>query len=320
MGNFFTSLFSGNSESAEETKAKEDKKNFDIFKYDGIRAQKMGQVAYAIKCFQEALKLQSDFETKNYLAAAYIAMNQLEEASLIYDQMVSEEPDHLPVWISRANLAYMMERYEAVIEGSTHVIEADDVNANAFYLRAKAHQGLNDLINALADLTRTIALKDDFMEAYLSRAEVLLAMRQEAEALEDVERALVLSPEEEGAYLLRGSIHESMGDTEAAREDYQYVLDLNPFNEDAYLKQGKLLISENKLVEAVAFFTEAIELKPDFAKAYAERGRAFNLQGKSTEALEDLKQAINLDPQGEEAKKLEGQHANFDSLYKGGIF
>ena len=37
MGNFFTSLFSGSSESPEESKAKEDKKNFDIFKYDGVR-------------------------------------------------------------------------------------------------------------------------------------------------------------------------------------------------------------------------------------------------------------------------------------------
>lgn len=320
MGNFFTSLFSGSSESAEESKAKEDKKNFDIFKYDGIRAQKMGQVPYAIKCFLEALKIQSDFETMNYLAAAYTAVNQLEEASLVYDQMVAEEPDHLPVWISRANLAYMMERYEAVIEGSTHVIEIDDTSASAFYLRAKAHQGLNDLLNALADLTRTIALKEDYMEAYLSRAEVLLVMRQGNEALEDVDKVLSLSTEEEGAYLLRGRIHESMGDAKAASEDYQYVLDLNPFNEEAYLLQGKLLISQGKLTEAVEFFTEAIELKPDFSKAYAERGRALNLLGKSEEALEDLKYAIELDPQGEEAKKIEGQHDNFNSMYKGGIF
>ena len=320
MGNFFTSLFSGSSESPEESKAKEDKKNFDIFKYDGVRAQKIGQVTYAIKCFLEALKIQSDFETMGYLAVAYTSVNQLEEASQVYDQMVEAEPDHLSTWITRANLAYMMERYESVIEGTTYVIEKDNTLANAFYLRGKAYQGLSDLLNALADLTRTIALKDDYTEAYLSRAEVLLGMRQADEALTDVEKALELSPEEEALYLLRGQIHESQDNLDAAHEDYQYVLDLNPFNEDAYVMKGKLLIKQGKPAEAADLFTDAIELKPDFAKAFAERGRAYKLLGKSKEALEDLKQAIELDPQGEEAKKIEGQHTNYDDMYKGGIF
>ena len=30
------------------------KKNFEILKYDGIRAQRMGKLPYAIKCFEEA--------------------------------------------------------------------------------------------------------------------------------------------------------------------------------------------------------------------------------------------------------------------------
>ena len=56
MGNFFKSLFSSSKAATpEEEKSKNDQKNFDILKYDGVRAQKIGQVAYAIKCFTEAL-------------------------------------------------------------------------------------------------------------------------------------------------------------------------------------------------------------------------------------------------------------------------
>ena len=59
MGNFFTSLFSSSkNEDTAEGKIKNDQKNFDILKYDGVRAQKIGQVAYAIKCFTEALNIQ----------------------------------------------------------------------------------------------------------------------------------------------------------------------------------------------------------------------------------------------------------------------
>lgn len=46
MGNFFTSLFSSSKPAeATEDKAKNEQKNFDILKYDGVRAQKMGKIA-----------------------------------------------------------------------------------------------------------------------------------------------------------------------------------------------------------------------------------------------------------------------------------
>ena len=82
MGNFFTSLFSSSkkNEDTVEEKVKNDQKNFDILKYDGVRAQKMGQVAYAIKCFTEALNIEEDFETMNYLVSAYSMTNETGKA------------------------------------------------------------------------------------------------------------------------------------------------------------------------------------------------------------------------------------------------
>ena len=38
MPNFFKSFFSGKSETPESEKQKNDQKNFEIFKYDGLRA------------------------------------------------------------------------------------------------------------------------------------------------------------------------------------------------------------------------------------------------------------------------------------------
>ena len=45
-----------------------------------MRAQRMGRSDYSIKCFQEALALQEDFETMGYLVQVYIQTNQLAEA------------------------------------------------------------------------------------------------------------------------------------------------------------------------------------------------------------------------------------------------
>ena len=61
MPNFFKSFFSGKSETSESEKQKNNQKNFEIFKYDGLRAQRMGRPDYAVKCFTEALAIEEDF-------------------------------------------------------------------------------------------------------------------------------------------------------------------------------------------------------------------------------------------------------------------
>ena len=307
MGNFFTSLFSSSKPAeATEDKAKNEQKNFDILKYDGVRAQKMGKLAYAIKCFTEALNIQEDFETMSYLVSAYTMANDLGKAEDVLNRMVEMEPDHIATRLTRVNLLFMFE-----LEPSNHV---------AYFMMAKAKKATNDVFGAIADLTRSISLKEDFADAYLSRAEILLGLGQAKEALPDVEKAIEIVPEEESSYLLRGRIHMALGDIEAANSDFQQVLDLNPFNEDACILSGQLLIEQKKYDEAIAFFDEAIETNPSFAKAYSERGRAKNLKGDKTGAFEDLKKSLELNPEGEEAQKMNGQHSNFDNMYKGGIF
>ena len=44
---FFKSFFSGKSDSPANEKQKNEQKNFEIFKYDGMRAQRMGRTDYA---------------------------------------------------------------------------------------------------------------------------------------------------------------------------------------------------------------------------------------------------------------------------------
>ena len=96
---FFKSFFSGKSDSPANEKQKNEQKNFEIFKYDGMRAQRMGRTDYAIKCFTEALAIQEDFETMGYLAQVYTQTNELDEAHKLLERMTEIEPEtylHLP--------------------------------------------------------------------------------------------------------------------------------------------------------------------------------------------------------------------------------
>ena len=165
MGNFFKSLFSSSKVATpEEEKSKNDQKNFDILKYDGVRAQKIGQVAYAIKCFTEALKLQEDFETMTYLVAAYTTANKADEALEVLNRMVELEPDHINTLLTRVNVLFMLDKDVDVIADCRHILELEETNHLAWFLMGKAKRTTSDPLGAIADLTKAIALKEDFTD------------------------------------------------------------------------------------------------------------------------------------------------------------
>ena len=305
---FFKSFFSGKSDSPANEKQKNEQKNFEIFKYDGMRAQRMGRTDYAIKCFTEALAIQEDFETMGYLAQVYTQTNELDEAHKLLERMTEIEPEHTSTYLSLANVCYMQEDYPAMAGAAKKAIEIEEGNAMAHYLLGKADNGQGDGIMCIAHLTKAIVLKDDFIEARLMRAEALLKMKQYKETMEDIDAVLAQNPEEETAILLRGKVKEANGQEEEAEADYQLVTEVNPFNEQAYLYLGQLFINQKKLTEAISLFDEAIELNPNFAEAYKERGRAKLLNGDKDGSVEDMKRSLELNPKDEAS--LNGEFKN----------
>lgn len=311
MGNFFKSLFKSKEENAESGKNKNEKKNFEIFKFDGLRAQRMGRADYAVKCFISALEIEEDFETMGYLSQLYIQTHELDNARQLLNRMTELEPELSNNWIVTANVCYIQEDYAEMAKAAQKAVELESENATAHYLLAKAYQGLQDDIMTIGQLTKAITLKNNFMEAILTRIEVLMRMQQYPEAQKDIDAALELNPEEETAMLLRGKLKQATGDEDGAEDDYKLVTELNPFNENAYIDLAQLYIARKKLTEAIELLDEAIELNPQSATAYHERGRAKLLNGDKEGSVHDMKQALELNPK--DAEKLNGQFNNQQS-------
>lgn len=308
MANFFQSFFAGKSENPESEKQKTDKKNFEIFKYDGLRAQRMGRPDYAIKCYTKALAIEEDFETLSYLSQIYTQTSELPQARELLNRMVELEPELTSTYLSLASLCFIQEDYKAMEAAATQAIALEEGNAVAHYLLAKATKGMNDDLMTVAHLTKAIVLKDDYTEARLLRAEALLNMKQLTEAREDIDAILAQDAAEEMAILLRGKISEAEGNPEAAETDYQSITEINPFNQQAFLYLGQLFITQKKLNEAIVLFDDAIDLNPNFGAAYHERGRAKLLNGDKDGSIEDMKKALELNPK--EGESLSGQFNN----------
>lgn len=312
MGNFFKSLLFGEVQDSQEDKAKRD---FEMFKYDGVRAFQTGKTAYAIRCFQEALKIREEVETLELLIRAYTNTEKLEQAIEAAGRLIALKPDEADPFLVRAHLYFLSEDYPPAIADCKGAIEKNGNDAQAYYLLGRVQYAAGDGLATVLSLSQAIALKEDFVAAHLLRAEALLKAKDYKEGMEDVEKVIGWSPDEENAYLLRGQLYEALENSKSAEDDYRYVIELNPFNEQAYLRLGSLFITRKQPDEAIELFDEAIELKPDFARAYSERGRARLMKGDKNGSFEDMKKAIELNPDGEEAQKAEGKYSNFEEMY-----
>ena len=327
MGNFFKSLFSSSKEgktengNAEIAGTKIDQKNFDIFKYDGIRAQQIGKLQYAIKCFEEALNIQDDYETMGILVAAYLSAHQAEDALDVAHRMVELEPDNIASYLTRVNVLFMMDNEKDAIADCLKAIELEGENYIAWFMMGKAKRTEKDFEGAIHDLSRAIEFKDEFVSAWSLRAEILFETGMPEKALADIEKAIELAPEEESAYLTRGRIHEALNDLDAAIDDFNQALALNPFNEEASLLSASILILQEKPDEAIDILDEIIELKPDFGRAYMERSKAKKLKGDNEGAATDLASGEEYGAGSNgQGKESDDKPADFNEMYKGGIF
>ena len=315
---FFSSLFSpGKQENELDDQQKPNLKNFNILKYDGIRAQSMRKPEYAVKCFTEALKIQKDFETLKYLMSTYFMLHRFDEALEVLNEMAETDDELANTLLTRAGVLSALARNEEAVADCMKAIDLDPDNSIAYFQLAKSKRALDELTSCIDSLTKAVDLKDDFAAAYMLRAEAYLSLKKENEALRDAEKIVALTPEDETVYLLRGRILESTGNAEAALSDYQEASALNPFNEAAYLLSGRLLMTGEKYDEAISVFDEAIEHNEQFAAAYAERGRAKDKKGDKEGAAADIRKSEELTSDDEE--KSDTGNRGFDDLYKGNI-
>ena len=296
---FFKTLFGGGVSDPVEEQKKQIQKEFEILKYDGIRARRMHRMDYARKCFEEAIKLQDDFETYAQLVQLLVETGDFQAALEPLDHMAKAEPHIAETFISLATVHYMLENYQEMADNAQLAIDKAPDNVQAYYLKGKAMQGLAQEDEAVNLFTKAIDLQSDFAEALLLRGQIYLRQAKLAEAMADAEAVIASGKEVESGLLLRGSVKEVENQPEDAEADYRQVLELDPFNQQAYIYIGKLYLKKERYADAISIMDDAIEMSPVFAQAYEVRAEAKKLSGDAEGAAKDATAAANLKAAGE---------------------
>ena len=313
MMNLLKKLFAGNNEPEENVRHKNEERNFDILKYDGIRAQRIGKWIYAEKCFKEALNIRPDLETASLLVSTSLQLNKLDQAHEVLGQMISLEPQRLQSYLDLARVCYLQEHYDDMLATAQQAAQLVPDNETPYFLQAQAYHKLGDSIHTIVALTQAISRKEDFTEAYLMRGQVLLEMKQYNEALEDVDFLLKHDSIDEEALRLAAEVQQGLGNEDEAVTYYKKVIDLNPFNEHSYEQIALILARKKEYAQAIATLDEALEIN-EKAQLYQLRGKLKMDSGDKEGALADMKKALELNPESE--NRISGHFDNFDTLYK----
>lgn len=260
--NIFKALFGGKEETREERKKEEQARNFDVLKYDGVKALKMRQPAYAVQCFTHALDLKDDLECRDYLSQALIQNNELPKAYEQLQKLSEAQPDNPRILMRMAEVAYMMEDYNVMADACEKALMIDNENPLTYFFYARACRGQGDDNNAVAMLTKAISLKEDYYDAYLLRGEILF----------------------------------ETGDVESADEDVAYLQEHVDGNEDIVLLKARIEVAKGNNEQAIDIYNKVIELNPFCVSAFRERGKVRMAVGDENGAAEDMKMADELEP------------------------
>ncbi len=260
---FWKSFFGGEESNPEEEKKNAEAKNFDVFKYDGVKAMRIGQFEYAEKCFREALKIQEDLEVHDYLSQTLIRLNRLDEALEELNTIIRAEPDNIAMILHAAHVAYMMEDYEQMKNFCEQALGMHAENAMANYMMAQSVLGQGDMISGIAYLTKAVSQNETLGDARLLRAKTLLKMGDIKGASEDVVWLLGHTEADEDVLLMAARVAHLSGKDDTALDIYNKVIDLNPFQMDAYRERGQIRYEQGDKKGAEEDMQKLLEMNPN---------------------------------------------------------
>ena len=261
----WNALFGGRQLSPEEEQKEQEAKKYDLLKYDGVKAMKIGQTDYAIRCFQEALKLNdSDLEVRDYLSQVLLRKGDLDGAlEQLQSLLANFTGNKGPILERIAQIAYMKEDYDTMSQTCEQYIQLTPDAPQAYYLLHHSLLHKSNPVAAIAMLTKAIVLNPNFAEAYLSRAQILLGMGDLNAADDDASWLIEHVGAQEDVLLLKARIEARKGNTEQAIKLYDDLTEVNPFSIEAYRERGQLKFDSGDKAGAEADMQKVLELNPN---------------------------------------------------------
>jgi tetratricopeptide (TPR) repeat protein len=170
-------------------------------------------------------------------------------------------------------------------------------NYTAYFLRGWAKFIQYDHQGAIGDLSQAIKLAPtakNIEKVYNLRAGSYFLLKKYDQAFADYDKAISVNPNLVDPYVGRGNALLNKGLAEKALRDYDKAIGLDPKTTAAYIGRADVRFELNQLDLALNDLNKSLELQPDVASSYLKRGAVYGIQGKWSLAIADLSRAAEL--------------------------
>lgn len=179
-----------------------------------------------------------------------------------------------------------------VLDIQIHKHPKDD---KLYYDRAKVYMELHRVNDAIADLSRAVALNDRKPEYHMLLGDAYLANGNIEQSYNSLQRALELDPDNMEAMLKMGEIAYYGRDYDRAMESLSRVTAKDPQNRTALFMKGFIYKEMGDTANAVTLLRKVCDLYPNYEPAFEELGVLYSLHHDPL-ALEYLNTALRIEP------------------------
>jgi tetratricopeptide (TPR) repeat protein len=256
----------------------------------GIGYVDQGRYDEAIADFTRVMAIETNWPVLFERGRAYWASGRFAEAIADVTAALDFHPDNLHVlreaWIIRAKAYQGLNDHARAVADLTQVLRIPSIDSQPFILRGTSFAALDKHDEAIADFTKALQMEAT-PAAYLGRAQEHAKQRRHSQSLHDLTEAIELQPEDPTAYQLRAETYRSLGDLGKASRDDQ------KFEAATTLGQVAERLQNADWDRAISLATEVIRLDPSQPKGYVRRGVAYLSKNEPAQALADFNHALD---------------------------
>ncbi len=224
-----------------------------------------GNYVRALSAAEELSAIRGRAEDDAARAWCLTHLGRHEEAAVLYDHLVVQEPDRPETWHQRAWALFHAGRLEDALAASDRSIQLDPYMARPWCCRTSILIGLGRLDEAAAASEKAISLDEKDPGAWTSRGSALAEMRRYDEAAAAFTRVVEMSPNDLLGYHYLCAALVELKRYQEALSYAKRALDLDSSHPVAWLLHGLALAGLEREVEALESFDKSVELGEDTA-------------------------------------------------------
>lgn len=239
-----------------------------------------------------AVNIEARFAT----ARDHLNAGRLQEAGALYQQILTEAPDHAPSLHLLGVVALQIGQTQLAVNLIGAAAENDPAVPAYRNDLGEALRLLGDADGAADCFEAVIALKPDHAGAHVNLGIVRQQQGRLAEALALYERAVGLKPAMPEAWTDLGALLLQLRRLDEAEKALGTAFRLAPTDVATQLNLGNLRLEQGRLDEAMALYQTVLNAEPNHAAAMLNLGRALKELGRPADALRHYRQAEALAP------------------------